>query len=127
MYVVCIVIAEGIHSVAVGERHVPMLQRIAVRIHDFQKTIVAQPFHVAHFIAFRERGMGRHDEAAPFSQLIDSMLFHVEILHEREVGPIHLFRPDAYLVCLADEAVAVFVCGDIVLSLSTMRVDAHII
>ena len=71
--------------------------------------------------------MGGHDEAASLAQFINHVLFHVEILHEREVGPIHLFRPDADLVRFAYEAVAVFVGWDIVLSLSTMRVDAHIV
>ena len=86
--------------------------------------IVAQKNHVAYFVAFRERGMGGHDEAAMFSQLVEGMLLHVEVLHEGEVGPIHFFGTDADLVCLAEKAVAVFVGRDIVFSFRTMRVDA---
>ena len=55
------------------------------------------------------------------------MLLHVEVLHEGEVGPIHFLGTDADLVRLADKAIAVFVCGDIVFSFRAVCVDAHIV
>ena len=71
--------------------------------------------------------MGWHDETAMFAQLIDGMLLHVEVLHEREVGPVHRLGSDANLMRLAEKAIAVFVGGDIIFFFSTMRVDAHIV
>ena len=55
------------------------------------------------------------------------MLLHVEVLHEREVGPIHRFGANADLVRLAEQTIAVFVGGDIVFSFRAMCVDAHIV
>ena len=125
--VVRVIVAQRIHAVPVGKGLVPMLDGVAVRIDHLNQTVVAQKNHVAHFVAFGKRGMGGHDEAATLAQLIDHVLLHVEVLHEGEVGPIHFLGTDADLVCLAKEAVAVFVCWDIIFSFSPVCVDAHIV
>ncbi len=71
--------------------------------------------------------MGGHDEAAAFTQLVDHVLLHVEVLHEEEVRPIHLLGADADLVCLAEQAIAVLIGWDIILSFGPVRVDAHVV
>ena len=125
--IVRVVVTEGIYAMPIGKGFVPMLDGVSVGIDHLNQTIVAQKNHVTHLIAFGERGMGGHDEAAMFSQLVDHVLLHVEVLHEGEVGPIHFFSAYADLVCLTDEAITVFVGGDVVFSFIAMVVDAHIV
>ena len=55
------------------------------------------------------------------------MLLHAKVLHEGEVGPIYRLGPNADLVRLVNESVTVLVGGDIVLFISVMLVDAHVI
>ena len=55
------------------------------------------------------------------------MLLHVEVLHKRIVDAVDRLGPNADLVRLADEAVAVFISRYISLSIRTMRIDAHVI
>ena len=104
-----------------------MLKSVAVWVQHLKQTVVAQQHHVAHLITLCKRGMGRHDETAPFTQLVDHVLLHVEVLHERKVGAIHRLGPNADLVRLAKQAITMFVSRDIVLFISVMRIDAHIV
>jgi len=104
-----------------------MLDGVSVGIDHLNQAVVAQPFHVTHLIAFRKRSMGGHDKTTTLAQLVDHVLFHADVLHEEEVGPIHLFGTNADLVCLADETVTMFVGRDIVFSFSTVFVDTHVI
>ena len=71
--------------------------------------------------------MSGHNEAAAFAQLVNHVLLHVEVLHEEEVRAIHRLSPDTNLVCLMDKTVTVFVSGDIILFISVVRVDAHVV
>ena len=125
--VVRVVVAEGIHTVAVGEGFVPMLEGTAVGIQHLKQAVVAQQHHVAYLVALGERGMGGHDEAATFTQLVDHVLLHVEVLHEGKVRAIHRLCPNANLMRLVNEAITVFIGRNISLSISPMRVDAHIV
>ena len=104
-----------------------MFDSVAVRVDHLDEAVVAQPFHFVHLVAFRERGVGGHDETTALSQLVDHVLLHAEVLHEGEVGPIHRLGSDADLVCLAYESIAMLVGRDIVLSVRTMRVDVHVV
>ena len=54
-------------------------------------------------------------------------MLHVEILHEGIVDAPNFFRPNANLMCFAEETVTVFVGGDISFIISSMRIDAHVI
>ena len=100
--VVGVVVTEGINAVSIGERLVPMLECIAVRVDHLNQAIIAQENHIAHLIAVSKGSVGRHDKTATLSQLVNHVLLHVEVLHEGEVGPIHRFGSDADLMRLAE-------------------------
>ena len=65
--VVRVVIAEGIHAMPIGEGLVPMFEGVAIGVQNLEQAVVAQQYHVVHFVASGKRGMGRHDETAPFA------------------------------------------------------------
>ena len=71
--------------------------------------------------------MGRNGKTGMLVQDVQGMLFHVEALRKGEVHPHHLLGADAELVGLSEEAVTMFVCRDVVVTVAAVGIDSHVV